>query len=67
MRAACNEIASAPDFVLVEIDAEHEHVRVEKRDGKLVVRVDSAEGGFHLSVPLSTLGHLARRLERAAA
>jgi hypothetical protein len=62
---AWNEIQRAPDFVLLEVTAPDEHVRIEKRGGHLLVHVDSGGDDVRIRVPLRTMGRLARRLGAA--
>src|SRR5213593_1938339 len=63
--AACSQLERSPDGALVQVESRDEHVRIAKKAGALVIEVDDADESIHLSVPLSSLRWLARRLERA--
>lgn len=59
------ELERIPDTVLVEVEDNGEHVRIEKRGSNLVVDVDSPEESVHVSVPLSTIARCLRTLRNA--
>ena len=64
VRAAWNEFAAAPDFVLVEVRSDDELVRIEKKGKSLLIRVDSGGGeAVRVSVPIKTIGKLLRKVE----
>ena len=63
---AIDALADQPDFVLVEVDSEDEHVVVEKRGNKIVVVVDSDDGRIKVSLPLSTVKEFGKALKRLA-
>jgi len=75
LAAAADKLAEMPDFVLVEVDSPHEHVKVEKCGGSLVINVDSDKERVYVSVPLRAARHtlenlaarLPQRIESAAA
>ena len=52
----------APDAVLVEIENEREHVRIEKDGRTLEIRVRDGRDSFEISVPASLLGRVAREI-----
>lgn len=61
--AAWQELADAPDFVLVEVRSAEEALTIEKVGRAL--RISAVSGGSHVrvAVPLATVGSLLRRLE----
>lgn len=64
---AAQELAKCPDTVLVEVKDGREHVRVEKRGGRLLVDVDSPREEVHISLPLRTVVSVIREIESAGA
>ncbi len=65
-RIALHELAKCPDTVLVEVKDRHEHVRIEKRGGRLLVDVDSSSEEVHVGVPIQTVVTVIKELETAA-
>ncbi len=65
LRAAGEELERVEDFILVEVEDGGEHVRIEKRNGALIIDVVSPEETVHLSVPLRVVLSVARQLESA--
>lgn len=63
VRAAGDELARLPDFVLVEVEGPDEHVVIEKRDQRLVVLVESDEERFRVSLPLRTVQSLLNKAD----
>jgi hypothetical protein len=55
-------VEDAPDGVLVEIENDREHVRIEKDGRTLEVRVRDGKDTFEISVPASLLGRVAREI-----
>lgn len=55
-------VEDAPDAVLVEIENEREHVRIEKDGRTLEIRVRDGRDSFEISVPASLLGRVAREI-----
>jgi len=66
LQAGWQELASTPDFVLVEVRDRHERVRIEKRGDDLVVEVESDGSSVRVALPLRTVGPLLAKLERAS-
>ena len=66
LRAASEELERVEDFTLVDVQDGREHVRIEKRDGALVIDVVSEDETVHLSVPLRVVLSVARELESAS-
>ena len=65
-RIAMQELAKCPDTVLVEVQDRHEHVRIEKRGGRLLVDVDSSSEEVHVGVPIQTVVSVIKELESSA-
>lgn len=66
IRAAAETLADSPDAVLFEVQDPHEYVRIEKRNGKLLIDVDTDAETVHLSFPLRLLAGVAAELEADA-
>ena len=64
LRAACDELAKQPDFVMVEVYDGDEHVTVAKRGRDLVVDVIADGEEVHVTVPLSLMKSVVGRLAR---
>jgi len=64
--AAWRQLEQAPDFVLVDVTDGDETVRVEKRGGRLIIRVDADGESVRVGIPLSIVDPLVERLERRA-
>ena len=62
IEAASEELARCPDGLLVAVDSPHEHVRIAKAGGALVIDVDDPGETVHLSVPLQALAYTVRQL-----
>ena len=61
---ALDRLASQPDFVLVEVHSRDETVVLRKEGRALRILVDSDEGRIDVTVPLSTVKELTKRLRR---
>ena len=59
---ALRAVEDAPDAVLVEIENDREHVRIEKDGRSLEVRVRDGKDSFEISLPASLLGRVAREI-----
>jgi hypothetical protein len=59
-----DSLIDAPDFVIVEVAQRGEYVRVEKREGRILVLVESADGRVHVSVPVKTLHRALGKADR---
>lgn len=59
---ALRAVEDAPDGVLVEIENDREHVRIEKDGRSLEVRVRDGKDSFEISLPASLLGRVAREI-----
>jgi hypothetical protein len=62
LRDAWGELAAAPDFTLVEVRDDADHVLVQKRGGNLVVQVEGDDLRLDLSVPLRTVSRALRKI-----
>lgn len=65
VQEACEQLRDAPDFVLVEVISQDEHVLVRKQHNALIIDVESEDEEVHLSVPLGIARAFARKMERA--
>jgi hypothetical protein len=65
LRAAIGELRKCPDALLVEVRNNNDHVVVRKRGDNLVIDVNSNADQVHISVPLSSLGSIAERIEES--
>jgi hypothetical protein len=63
LKVAARELERCPDFVLVEVQNPREHVRIEKRGGRLLIDVESPDETVRVGVPLGTVETVARRLQ----
>lgn len=66
IQEACQQLRDAPDFVLVEVFSEDEHVLVRKEGSALVIDVTSEDEEVHLAVPLGVARAFARKIEGAS-
>jgi hypothetical protein len=67
LREVAKELQKYPNAELVDVrGADHEHVRVSMRDGKLYIDATDSDQNIHVSVPAETIADVADRLEDAA-
>lgn len=62
-RIGMQELAKCPDTVLVEVRDRDEHVRIEKRGGRLLIDVDSRKEEVRVGVPIQTVVSAIKELE----
>lgn len=62
VRIAARELERLPDCSLVEVDDRHDHVRIFKRGGALVVDVDDDHDTVHISVPVALVRSVAENI-----
>jgi hypothetical protein len=62
IQAASEELLRCPDGPLVEVDDRHEHVKIAKIEGTLVVDVDDQTETVHVSLPLLAATYACSRL-----
>ncbi len=53
-----------PDFVLVEVTSRNETVLITKKQGTLVVEVESDDENVHVALPLSLVGRVVNKLQK---
>ena len=63
VRIAAEELARCPDGILVEVRDSNDHVLIQKRNGSLMVDVESRDEEVHVSFPLSMVVAAAYKLE----
>ncbi len=63
IRVASAELARLPDCDLVEVQDVNKHVKIAKREGSLVIDVQSPEETVHVSFPLRLADRIAAQLE----
>jgi len=66
LRELSSQIERLPDAVFVEVNGPDETVRIEKKNGRFVIDVTGPGERVHLSVPVSTVTHAMRTLQRLA-
>jgi hypothetical protein len=59
---ALRAVEDSPDAVLVDIENDHESVRIEKDGRTLEIQVRDGKDRFEISVPASLLGRVAREI-----
>ncbi len=57
------EIRNLPDAVYVEVTSPHETVRIEKRDGRFIIDVKDSTETVHISVPVTTVNRVVRKIQ----
>ena len=62
VQAGWQELADAPDFVLVEVHSAEERVLIKKTGSRLEISVDSSDSHVRVEVPLRIVGSLLRKL-----
>lgn len=67
IREVAKELERYPNAELVDVQgANHEHVRISIRDGKLYIDAVDPQNNVHVAVPTETICDVADRLEDAA-
>jgi hypothetical protein len=64
IKVASEELARCPDGPLVEVDSNHEHVRIHKQGMSLFIDVESQEESVHVSFPLEAAADTVSQLAR---
>lgn len=59
---ALRAVEDAPDGVLVEVENDREHVRIEKDGRSLEIHVRDGKDRFDISLPANLLGRVAREI-----
>lgn len=65
VRAAWDDLADCPDFVMVQVDGPGETVEIAKRGKNLVIHVVDQHEEVHISVPIWTVSAVLDKLDRA--
>ena len=55
LAAVVDELEKAPDMVFVEVDEGDEHVTISKRNGHLVIEVDTDDEEVHVALPVASV------------
>lgn len=63
-QVALREMQELPDVVLVTVRDDDESVRIEKRDGSLVIMVNNDHERVFVSIPMGTVETLVRSIDR---
>jgi len=67
LREVAKELEKYPNADLVDVQgANHEHVHISVRNGKLYIDAVDSENNIHVSVPTETIADVADRLEEVA-
>lgn len=64
MRELSRQVEQLPDAVLVEVIGPDEKVRIETRNGRIIIDVTGRSERVHVSVPASTVARLMRTVDR---
>jgi hypothetical protein len=64
---ACQQLLDSPDFTLVEVMDDDEHVFIRKRGKTLVIDVEDRTECVHVTVPLSIAKAFARKIDGRSA
>jgi len=59
------KLAEYPDFVLVEVTSRSENVQIVKKRGTLVIDVQSDDEDVNVTLPLSLVGRVVNKMNRA--
>jgi hypothetical protein len=62
MEVVAEELEAMPDMTLVRVESEGEYVFIRKKDGHLVIDVETDGEDVHVSVPIGAVGELVRVL-----
>ncbi|HTP68644.1 MAG TPA: hypothetical protein VMJ35_07040 [Dongiaceae bacterium] len=67
IREVAKELEKYPNVELIDVrNADHEHVRITIRNGRIYVDAVDHENDIHVSVPAQTIAEVADRLEDAS-
>ena len=62
IEAIAEELDAMPDTTLVRVESEDEYVYIRKRDGQLVIDVETADEDVHVSIPIGAVVELIEAL-----
>jgi len=66
MQVVADELEAMPDDVtLVRVESEDEYVYIRKKDGHLVIDVETEDEDVHVSLPIGAVGEVVRALSDA--
>lgn len=66
IRAGLDQLRECDDVVFVEVKDPHEHVRIAKRGGSIVVDVDDEGETVHVSTPIRAISSTVEQLAAAS-
>jgi len=62
MDVVAEELEAMPDTTLVRVESEDEYVYIRKKDGYLVIDVETEDEDVHVSVPIGAVNELVQAL-----
>ncbi len=62
MRIVADELEAMPDVTLVRVESEDEYVYIRKKDGQLVIDVETDDEDVHVSMPIGTVADVIEAL-----
>jgi hypothetical protein len=65
MEVVAEELEAMPDMTLVRVESEDEYVYVRKKDGQLVIDVETEGEDIHVSLPIGAVTDVVRALAGA--
>ncbi len=65
MEAVAEELEAMPDMTLVRVESTDEYVYIRKKDGQLVIDVETEDEDVHVSLPIGAVAEVIRALSEA--
>lgn len=62
MRVVADELEAMPDMTLVRVESDDAYVHIRKRDGQLVIDVETEDEDVHVSVPIGAVSDVIEAL-----
>lgn len=62
MQVVSEELEALPDMTLVRVESEDEYVYIRKKDGQLLIDVETEDEDVHVSLPIGAVGEAIRLL-----
>lgn len=62
MQVVSEELEAMPDVTIVRVESEDEYVYIRKRDGHLVIDVETEDEDVHVKVPIGAVNEVIRAL-----
>jgi len=62
LRVVAEELEALPDMTIVRVESDRESVYIRKKDGHLVIEVETDREDVRVSVPIGAVGDLVRAL-----